>query len=455
MSVRTTKVSGRYPITKGGSPPPVSKPVVTGVPKRDIRSSLAGRGPIPLAWLTIVLALVTEQLDRIGTKRVAARFSHLEALVVSRGLAGAEKVREQGVAQLAKLAVRTATIRAAITRLEAEKVRLDTALVTGAHGELQSVSAAKQRMSVVAATVTKETDAGSLQHRRVPRRLRRMAVGSTLVDFTVLLYFVGEVFNVPWAGLTDGSQSIGGVIVPLMTSVVFAFLGSAVVAISLLFFGRELITIRDRSGNIRMPKGQAAVMPWLFLGLSALVACSTGATMAYRIISDALAAGNGGAGAAILGSFFSVIVVALNVVTFSAHLRDGSVQTEEIDHHAGQLRSIYKKQERLQHRIGCAKAKLKPLHLKGQQIHTRTLAKMGDAIKAADQVRLLARSYHQGVGWEAELLGQNEEPTRGLLEPVVLLNTSALDQLLRQLDPMSTETTPVVSDDSTERKDAA
>lgn len=447
----TSRPNGRHPephptvTLRKLTDPPIATEVAyepKSVPKREIATSLIGRGPIPLAWLTMVLALVSEQW-RIGAKRAASTFSNLEALVMSKGMAGAAKLRDQGAARLAEVVDQYQRIKADIAGLRVALTRLDQVPVCGADGEVLSVSSATRRMQTVAATVEQECDAGSLKHRRVPTRFHRLIIIASLLDFPVLLYFVTQVFNVDLAGLSSGDGAAWGEsLVPLITSIVFALLGTAAVAIGLKFFGRDVKGYKDADGHIMLPEGTAKIIPLIFIGLSAALAIGAGITMAYRIVSDSVASGNGITSAVILGVFFAVVVITVNVVVFSVYYRDGSLQTDEIGQLAVQLEPIERQRVELQRQIDALVPELDILRIKGEQVYATTIAKMGEAIKGADQVRLLARSYHQGCGPEAELVDQHDNPLRGLLLPNVTVDTSMLDALLKRMAPDEKITDP-------------
>ncbi|MEV6255636.1 hypothetical protein AB0L97_20500 [Nocardia sp. NPDC051911] len=403
------------------------------MPKREIATSLLGRGPIPSPWVVMVLALVSEQW-RIGATRAADKLSNMEALVLSKGMAGAGEIRNRGAEQLGKLVDQYKRTEAEIANARAKLGRLYEQRVIGVDGDVITAKEATERMQAVAASVQQDRDAGSVKHRRVPVGLRRISTGATQLDFVALLYFVTQVFNVDLAGISAGDgAAFAESIVPLLTSIVFAILGTAAVAIGLHFLGRDLKGYKDEHGHIRLPEGKARIIPLAYIGLAVTVAIGAGIVMAYRIVSDSLAAGNGITSAMILGAFFAVIVITVNVVVFSVHFRDGSLQTDEIDRLASQLEPIEAQRVALQHRIDHLIPELTVLRVKGDQAHATTLARMGEAIKGADQVRLLARSYHQGCGAETELSDQQNQPLRGLLLPDVTVDTSLLDDLLKQM----------------------
>ncbi|MFI9636651.1 hypothetical protein ACIHAX_28540 [Nocardia sp. NPDC051929] len=385
--------------------------------------------------MVMVLALVSEQW-RIGAKRPADKLSNLEALVLSKGMAGAGEIRNRGAEQLGKLVDQYKRAEAEIAKARAELGRLDEQPVTAMNSDVVTAKKVTERMQTVAASVQKDQDAGSVKHRRVPVGLRRISTAATQLDFVALLYFVTQVFNVDLAGIAAGDgAALGESIVPLLTSIVFAILGTAAVAIGLHFLGQDLKGYKDEHGHIRLPKGKARVIPLVYIGLAVTVAVGASIVMAYRIVYDSLAAGNGITSAVILGAFFAVIVITVNVVVFSVHYRDGSLQTDEIDRLASQLEPIEAQRVTLQHWIDHLTPELTVLRVKGEQVHATTLAKMGEAIKGADQVRLLARSYHQGCGAETELSDQQNQPMRGLLLPDVTVDTSLLDDLLKQMAP--------------------
>ncbi|WP_157187317.1 hypothetical protein [Nocardia vinacea] len=417
--------------TSPPSPPP-------SVPKRDIALSLTTGKPIPREWLPQVVALVDEQ-RRIGVTRDPDTFSQMEALVMSKGMLATEEAREHGADQLGQLVDEAAAIKGEIGTVRAELDRLDEQPVTGMNGDTIPASEASKRMATVSATITEERDAGSVKHRRVPVWLHRFATWAALLDFPVLLYFVTQVFNVDLAGIAAGDNAAWGEsLVPLITSVVFALLGTAAVAIGLKSFGRDLKGYKDRDGHIQLPEGKARIIPLMFVGLATTLAIGAGIVMAYRIISDSLAAGNGIIGAAILGVFFAVIVIVVNVVVIATKFRDGSLQTDEVGHLAVQLEPIEQQRVQLQRQCDGLAAQLPPLKLKAERVYAATLAEMSAPIKGADQLRLLARSYHQGCGAQANFIPQQGNPSSNLLAPHVSVDRSILDELMERLDELVT-----------------
>ncbi|MGW4370798.1 hypothetical protein ACWEKT_34680 [Nocardia takedensis] len=409
------------------TPPPV--------PKRDRLLSRFINRPNHRSWMPEVMAMVDEQ-TRIGELRDQNRLSNMEALVLSKGMASAGKARDKGAEQLTALVEQYQRTEADIAVINAELGKLDDQPVIGMNGEITSVKNAGQRMHDVAAEVQQERDAGSLKHRRVPLGLHRLSTIAALLDFPVLLYFVTQVFNVDLAGIASGDgAALGESIVPLLTSIVFALLGTAAVAIGLHFFGRDLKGYKDEYGHVQLPEGKAKVIPLLFIGLASLLAVGAGIVMAYRIVSDSLAAGNGITSAVILGAFFAVVVFVVNVVVFSVHFRDGSLQTDEIGHLNAQVASHAARRAELHRQLDQLTPELALLRAEGDRVYATTLTKMREAIKGADQLRLLARSYHQGCGAEAELTNQQNRPLRGLLLPDVSVDISLLDGLLKQMDP--------------------
>ncbi|MBF6446614.1 hypothetical protein IU429_02940 [Nocardia elegans] len=426
------------------SPPP-------GVPKRDIAGSLAADKPIPRHWLPQVLALVDEQ-RRIGVTRDPDAFSQMEALVMSKGMLAAEGAREHGADQLAQLVDQAAAIRGEMATVRAELDRLDEQLVTGMNGEVISVREATERMKTVSAKVTEQRDAGSLKHRRVPVSFHRFSTWAALLDFPVLLYFLAQVFNVDLTGIASGDGAAwGGSLIPLVTSIVFACLGTAAVAVGLKFFGRDLKGYKDADGAVPLPVGSARILPLLFVGLATALAVGAGIVMAYRIISDSVAAGGGITGAAILGVFFALVVIVVNVVVFATKFRDGSLQTDEITHLATALAPIEQQRVALRRQCDGLAAQLPSLKLKAERVFAATLAKMGAPIKGADQVRLLARSYHQGCGPEATLTDQGGSPSANLLRPLVAVDRSILIELMNRLDELVAEATTSAAVDKPRR----
>ncbi|APE33878.1 hypothetical protein BOX37_07730 [Nocardia mangyaensis] len=408
------------------------------VPKRDITWSLATGKPIPHGWLPQVLALVGEQ-RRIGVTRDPATFSQMEALVLSKGMLGAEEARDRGADQLGDLVDRAATIKGEIDTVRAQIAQMDAQPLTGMNGDIITTRSAGDRMIVVSAIVTEERDAGSVKHRRVPVWAHRFATWAPLADFFVLLYFLAQVFNVDLAGLSAGDgRAWGESLIGFITSIVFALLGTAAVAVGLKFIGHDLKGYKDEHGHVEFPEGQARSIPLLFVGLASLLAIGAGIVMAYRLVSDSVAAGGSITGAVVLGVFFAVVVIVVNVVVVATRFRDGSLQTDEIGHLATQLAPIQKLRVDSQRRIDSLTTQLPPLMLKAERVYAATLARMGTPLKGADQVRLLARSYHQGCGAEATFSTQHNADSN-LLAPQVAVDYSVLNHLLGRLGELVAE----------------
>ncbi|MFI6168934.1 hypothetical protein ACIBCN_19295 [Nocardia sp. NPDC051052] len=427
MATRTSRPNSK---PSAATPPAAdtAEYVQQDVPKDEQRSSRTGRGPIPKKWLITVKSLVKEQW-RIGAKRPANRYSNLEATVTAKGVTGAEEARDKGAKKLSKVVEQFDNLRAELIVLKAELLQIPTLPVAGPNGEVLTATQAEARMAAVQAVVTKETDEGSLKHRRVSRWLVRLAPFVVVLDGPVMLWFCSQIFNVNWSAL---SQSI----IPLITSGVFAVLATVAIALALHKFGRDLKAYKDNRGHISLPSGQAKVVPLTFIGLSVSVTLGSGVVMAYRIISESLSAGSDLLGGSILGVFFAIIVIALNVVIFAVNYRDGSTQTDELDHHAKQLLPVRLTERQFEEKAEKLTTRLKRLQSAGFRIYDATVTKMSEPLAAANQLILQARSYHQGCGHEAELVPSGSEPVYGALLPMMSVDTSVLDNLLKQLNPV-------------------
>lgn len=450
MTAIPTTTNGRVPESapvslRKATDPPMTTSRSPAVPTSDMAWSLATGRPIPRDWVAQVDALAREQ-QRIGYTREPDSLSNMEAFVASKGMAAAEHARERGADELAELLDQAAALTGEQTVLRAELSRLDTTSVTGTNGEITTAKAARERMGTVSAAVTGERDEGSLKHRLVPRPLRAVAIAAAVVDFPVLLHFTTQVFNVDLAGLTAGDGTAwGGSLVPLLTSMVFALLGTLAVAVGLSFLGRELKGYKDAHGHLAMPDGGARVIPLLFGGLSVALAISTGLLMAYRIISESLAAGGGAMGAVMLGGFFAIVVITVNAVVFFVHYRDGSLQTDEIAQLAGVLGPIEERRVAMQRRIDAIGPELARIRLRAERVYGATLTKMGEPVKGADQLRLLARAYHQGCGADATIRTNGGSPHANLIAPNTTIDHAVLDEVMDKLDEFTAGSTKTAS----------
>ncbi|WP_433683359.1 hypothetical protein [Nocardia sp. CA-119907] len=442
MAVRTLKRRPKPPARPAGASAIYTK---KKVPLRHIATSALTAQPIVRRSITPALALVREQW-RIGVPRSSAPLTNLEALYVSKGIAAAEHLRDRGVQQLSEVVDRYMQVQAKVAGLRLDVQRADQQKIVGQDGELMTVAEADERMAEASALVVAETARGSIKHQRAEDWLRRLVPWMPFADFPVIFYFIAMIMNVDLAGVSSGDgAAIGQSIIPLLTSVAFAVLATAVVSIALHFFANDLRDYKDHNGHLAIPKGQARSIPLCFLVLAILVTVCAGILMAYRIVHDSIGAGGDAIGAWVLGMFFCVIVLALDVVVFASKFRDGSRLTDEIDLLAGQLGDVAARKQQLHERIDRLTPELDVLRQKGEAIYDTTRTKMSAPIQGANQLMLLSRSYHQGCGWSADLLAPDGQPPHSFLSPRPVVDTSALDRLIAKL---RTDSKPIDREES-------
>ncbi|MGK8508222.1 hypothetical protein ACRS5S_09205 [Nocardia asiatica] len=387
--------------------------------------SLARRKAAPIVW-----ALVREQL-RVNKSRSADRLSYGEAEVTSEGIQAATKIRDEAVAQLGKLTQQAVQLRGNICLVEADMARLATRPITGVHDELLTATEGEQRQSAVDAQVRKETGTGSLKHRRVPKAMRLAALLVPIVDLPVFTLFAGDMLNVAWDQVADGRS-----LLPAITALVFGLLATAGVALGLHMVGFDLRGTKDAQGQPTVPKGRGGLLPRLLIVAAGAISIGASVVMGFRVIRESLAAEVGVPGAVILGLFFACVVAVLNLVVAVAVFRDGSVLTDELSHLTRQLRPVRKQRQRLERKRDELVNRIDLLIAKGQQVRTLTVLKMARPIAGADQLRVIARSLHQGCGWGVEFLPVGRD-SFGLFAPATLVDTSVLDELVARLEELA------------------
>ncbi|GAA3797022.1 hypothetical protein GCM10022403_033690 [Streptomyces coacervatus] len=396
------------------------------VSKKDVLTSLLGRGPIPRSMLASVLALVREQ-HRIGARRAPETRTQREGYEETRGAASGERVLAKGERDLSKLTEAADGLAARRANLLAAAERRDHDHVVGPQGQLLTVGEATARHQELQDSITADVDRGSLLHRRVDPRLRRWALRVALIDYPVLFYFLGSVFNVDFSNLMSTPFEL------VMTGV-FALFGTAGVALALRMFGKSLRAHKDEHGHLRLPKG-GRVIPIVQLCLFGALLAGAGWIMAYRIVSDSAASGLPPTLAWTLGAFFAVITVAVNLVVLSVEYHDGSILSEQADHLTAQLLPVRTRQQAERGQADQLAQQIRLLQRAGERLSRRVTTAAGDGLGAAHQILLLARSYHGGCGPETINTypnGSHHRPS-GYLHPALPVDTHALEFTAQQL----------------------
>ncbi|MET7312772.1 hypothetical protein ABZS68_38620 [Streptomyces sp. NPDC005571] len=390
------------------------------VPRHDLLSSLAGRGPIPFWKIPHVLALVAEQ-KRSGHQRDPQSRTWLERFQESRGAASAEDKIASAERRVNNVIESAEHLKARRDVILAEAEHMDQDHISGPHGELLTIEDAAERQAQLSATVDTDVDNGSLRHRRVPPGLRRWATVVALIDFPVLIYFLASIFNL------DMTNLLGSPIQVAVTAVLAA-LGTAGLALGLRKFGYSLRGHKDDHGHLRLPRG-ARVLPILYLILFCALLVGCASMMGYRIVSDATASGVPPSAAWTLAAFFSIVTCAVNVVVFSVEFNDGSTATEQIDYLTSKIIKIRARQQAARRQADQLHARITKLQQRGERLIQRVLTNAGDGLAAAHQVILIARAYHQGCGPVADLAhpGNDTRQPPGYLNEAKIIDTQALE----------------------------
>ncbi|MEV0710395.1 hypothetical protein [Nocardia aurea] len=376
--------------------------------------------------LPFVVALHQEQ-TRIQQRRSPDRQSWNEAEVVSRGKAAAEQLRDDGAARIDQLCAKAAAMRSEIAVVEGDIGRLAQRPVRGDREELLTAAEAEQRCAIVAEQITKEADAGSRRHQQMSSVMRTVVRLIPLIDLPVLTMFSADIFNLPW----DAAFEVGNV-PRLLTSLTFGLLGTVVLAVGLHAAGEVLRQYKNDQGGVDLPSSRGTLLTTLLLSGVGGISIGASVLMGYRVVHEALMAETGLLGGIILGLFFAGVVTTANLVVVLTIFRNGSTLTDELGRLRMQLAAIRQQRLGLERQREALATNVEVLVTEAEQLHALTLAKMTHPINGAHQVVAIARSLHQGCGWQAELLVP-DSGAFGLFAPLLTLDTTVLDESLKRI----------------------
>jgi hypothetical protein len=204
--------------------------------------------------------------------------------------------------------------------------RVMSSSVTGPRKQQITVAAAQAKSVELLNRIDFEEARNSLRHRIVSKPVKLLTMGGLVViDFPVMLYLSGSVFNVDW------SDPLG---VPLLISGVVSLLGTAGAAWTLHHMGhnrRENKTHRRHLDWSTTSWGARAGM----VGVGVLITLIA-AGMFFRVYSDAAQSGQSSL-AVLLAALASFVMLMSSAMVFGTAFRDGSPEQDDLAHYSAQV----------------------------------------------------------------------------------------------------------------------
>lgn len=205
-------------------------------------------------------------------------------------------------------------------RYRAERV-MDTPVI-GPRGQQLSVAEAQQRAKYLGDAIDAQEAQGSQRHRRVSRLAKALAViVVVIIDFPIMLWLAGSVFNVNW------DDPLG---LPLAISVVVSILTTGGAAAALYHLGHD----QRQNKSYRRQLDTAALTLGSKISLAAVtVLILLIAVVAfYRIWTEGMLSGLDRL-ALLLALLVAVVMLISAWLVFWVAFRDGSPERDDLSHY--------------------------------------------------------------------------------------------------------------------------
>lgn len=360
-----------------------------------IITSLLGFGPMPWTRVVTCLALVDEanRSKSAGRRPTPNReLSIMETKVRVAGEGRADRWVDRAYERRMEPLVKgIGNDRAERNYLERVKASTTDANVVGVRGESIPPDEAREQYSTELEEITDAESAGDLRHRRVEASTKKKLYIFLGLDFVLLLYLLTRLFNINPA--TAVATISGGI--RLAAAVVFAVLGTVLVAFGMKTLGRRHRDYRNSFGGLAVPAG-ARLMIGLELGAAVLVAASICCAMAWRLVLDGRDSDSSFL-TAVLAILFGAVTLVAAYLAWVSEFSDGSRRTDVVDAFAGQfhardaaVHALTDKQALLDESIA---RRREDLHRADTAIRVTATAMVAHSSRA--QAILFARAWHQ------------------------------------------------------------
>jgi protein-S-isoprenylcysteine O-methyltransferase Ste14 len=236
-------------------------------------------------------------------------------------------------------------LNAVIAELEARLARIPHELVRGPRGQLLRRWRARERAEEQSARIDLDDDRGSRRHRlvRLPIKIITFML-LIFVDYPVMLFVTGSVFDVNW------SDPWG---MPLAISIVISLLATAGAAWTLHHIGHSLRDDKTHDGRLvwrRLSRGARASL----VGAVVLVLL-IGIVMFLRVYTEGVLSGMSDL-AVLLALLIAVVMTLSAWLVFAAAFRDGSPELDDLEHYTRLALESHDREEVIQAEIDRTRA---------------------------------------------------------------------------------------------------
>ncbi|MEH0424375.1 hypothetical protein [Streptomyces sp. B21-083] len=369
-----------------------------GIPGVQTLTSALGLGPMPFTKIVRCHELVSEA-RRIGRDRPAGEWTNSEDSLRRAAERRADAWARTEAARAVEPAVAT------IKGLHAEAQFIDHQIdslrerrYVGPHGESYTTAEAHGRHAEWSALVEEQEQAGSLAHRRVSARVKKVLLALLVLDVVILTFLMAKFLNVDLRRFWLTSDGV----LKAVTALLFGLLGTLGVALAMKLFGRRHREHRAAHGGWDFSRGGAKTLMAELL-LCALIAVSLGAAMAWRIVLDGPS--DQSFLTAVMAALFALVISGVAYLSYQSEFADGSTVTEALDVLAPQLHGTRSTETalRARHEIVVRQAARLVGQLTRECSRIRTEATRRVVESTQDKAIRYARSIHQHSGYGGSL----------------------------------------------------
>ncbi|MDX2698392.1 hypothetical protein Sipo8835_05835 [Streptomyces ipomoeae] len=368
------------------------------IPLTQTLTSVLGMGPMPFTKIVRCHELVGEA-RRIGRARPADEWTNSED-----SLRGAAERRADAWIRTQVARTVEPTV-AQIKGLYAEARFIDHQLAAlrerryvGPHGESYTTAEAHGRHAEWSTLVEEQERAGSRLHRRVSPGVKKILLALLALDVVVLTFLMAKFLNVDLRRFLQSYDSA----LRAVTAVLFGFLGTFGVALTMKLFGKRHRAHRAEHGGWDFSRGgRKALVAELLLG--GLTVLALGTAMAWRLVIDGPS--DERFLTAVMAALFAAVISAVAYLSYLSEFADGSTVTEAIDVLAPQLHGTHMTEAALRGRreIVLRQAARLVGRLARDCARIRTEATRMVVESVQDKAVRYARSIHQHCGYGGPL----------------------------------------------------
>lgn len=368
---------------------PVAVPARARVPGWDRVTSVLGLGPIPAGKVVSTSAIVAEAARLTATSDAVTPAERVtRAKVQRRAVRRLERTLSGPVEKKIR---HLKSVFARINLLTAVIEELGRSSLVGPDGEQLTPEQAQRTHEALENVVAESVSDGSQQHliSRSGRKAKEIAM--LAIDLPVFLLAMLGLLNVSLRKVFAGDTAS---VILVVTAVVFAVLGTVLLAVVMRTMGRRHRRFKDRSGSVHASGSmRRTVIVEQVVLLLVLLAAAT--VMAVRLYVEGRAAEAPMALVFSLAAMFALLLGVSAYINYVSELQDGSDLTDRVRHLSGQilgreqnLRSLHDARALLVEEAGIVIAALQRLIDAAVEQSSQTVT-----MSTADRAITMARSY--------------------------------------------------------------